>query len=145
MRLACIPALRQVCQVGSCFCIDACALRLILQNPIKQLLVFHLPCRNGKSDARNLGVGGTKLNAVGFKEGEKNIHSNSLVSVYKGVIGDQRKADACALFLLRRIKFLTVKGRKCRFERAIQERNISYVRVAPVSSVISLCNKSTFS
>ena len=99
--------------------------RLILQDPLKQFLILHLPCRHGKPDARDLGVGGAKLDTVSFKERENNVHSHSLVSVHKGVIGDQRKADASALFLLCRIKFLTVKRGKRRFERAIQERDIT--------------------
>ena len=120
-------------------------LYLILQNPIKQLLVFHFPCRDGETDTGDLGVGGTELDAVRFQKREKNVHANSLVSVHKGVIGDQRKAEPRALFLLCGIEFLSVKCRKCRFECAIEQSDISYVWSPPVSSVISLCNKSTFS
>ena len=61
-------------------------LHLILQNPLKQLVVFHLACRDGKTDACDLGIGGAKLDAVSFKECEKNVHSDSLISVNKGVV-----------------------------------------------------------
>ena len=70
------------------------------------------------------------MNAIDFKKRQHDVHANALVSVHKGVVGDQRIAKASALFLLARILFLSIKGRISAFQRAFQKAKIAHVRSA---------------
>ena len=49
---------------------------------------------------------------VHFQKRQHNVHADALVAVHKSVVGDERIAEPCALFLLGRIELLSVKAGK---------------------------------
>lgn len=54
-------------------------------------------------------------------KGENNVHTDALVAVHKSVVGDERIAEPCALFLLGRIELLPVKAGKGVLQCGIQQ------------------------
>lgn len=58
---------------------------------------------------------------VHFQKRQHNVHADALVAVHKSVVGDERIAEPCALFLLGRIELLPVKAGKGVLQCGIQQ------------------------
>ena len=58
---------------------------------------------------------------VHFQKCQHNVHTDALVAVHKSVVGDERIAEPCALFLLGRIELLPVKAGKGVLQCGIQQ------------------------
>lgn len=66
------------------------------------------------------------MDAVHFQKCEHDIHPNPLVSVQKGMVGNQMIAESGALFFLCWVELLSAKAGKSNFQRRFQKPLIPY-------------------
>ena len=107
-----------------CFCGAVC-LYSVFSDPGKKVFISHLSRGNAKACLNHIIVGAVQSNAVDLKESQHDIHADTLVAIHKGMVGDQRIAQPCALFLFGGVKLLTAKGLKTPFQRTVQQADVA--------------------
>ena len=58
-------------------------------DPLQQLLVSHAAGGNTQAGLHNIFVAAVQADSVDLQEGQHHIHSDALVAIHKGVVGDQ--------------------------------------------------------
>ena len=77
------------------------------QNPGQQLLVIHAAIRYGQTHMDDVSICAVQVNAVDLQKDQHDEYADALVSVQKGVVGDQVEADPGAFFLNGGVEFLS--------------------------------------
>ena len=90
-------------------------------HPRQQRLVVHRTGGDSKPDLDDLVVGAVQPNTVDLQKGQHHIHTDALIAIHKGMVGDERIAQPSALFLLGRVEFLPAKAGKDILQRGLQQ------------------------
>ena len=107
-------------------------------HPLQQRLVVHRAGSDSKTDLDDLGIGAVQANTVDLQKGQHHIHTDALIAIHEGMVGDERIAQSSALLLLGRVEFLPAKAGKDILQRGLQQSLIPDAMLPPVSSVMSL-------
>ena len=83
----------------------------VLLKPTHQILPFQIPGSNLKDEILLFIYGCEDLKAIEEQEDFHRGVSNTLVSINKSVISNQRKTQCCRFFGKRGVKFLVIKRR----------------------------------
>lgn len=64
-------------------------------DPSEKILILHFTLCEREPDFDELLICRLQRDAVDFKEGQKHIYADALVSVYKGMVGDEPRTEPC--------------------------------------------------
>ena len=90
-------------------------------HPRQQRLVVHRAGGDSQTDLNDLIIRAVQPNTVDLQKGQHHIHTDALIAIHKGMVGDERIAQSSALFLLGRVEFLPAKAGKDILQRRLQQ------------------------
>ena len=90
-------------------------------HPRQQRLVVHRAGGDSKTDLDNFIIRAVQPNTVDLQKGQHHIHTDALIAIHKGMVGDECIAQSSALFLLGGVKFLPAKAGKDILQRRFQQ------------------------
>ena len=93
----------------------------VCPHPRQQRLVVHRAGGDSQTDLDDLIIRAVQPNTVDLQKGQHHIHTDALIAIHKGMVGDECIAQPSALFLLGGVKFLPAKTGKDILQRRFQQ------------------------
>ena len=85
--------------------------------PFQQSIIAHGSGSDREADFYDILIGAFQSDTIDLQKCQHNIHTDTLVAIHKGMVGDERVTQSGTFFLFGGVEFLASKTGKGVFQR----------------------------